>query len=96
MSQSQTVTVTGWDGHICSSFPPELLGDVLPSLHHTHEGVEGDEDGRADEELVQKHLLDDGDRGLAHEPSVQPEIPVVQDHGEHQRAQDPVPRKYNH
>ena len=73
---------------------PELLGDVLPPLHDAHEGVEGDEDGRADDELVQQHLLDDGDGGLTHEPGVQPEVPVVQDHGQHQCASNPVSTEY--
>ena len=47
---------------------PHLLEDVLPALHEAHEDVEGGEDGRADQELVQQHLLRDGGRRLAHEP----------------------------
>ena len=47
---------------------PHLLEDVLPALHEAHEDVEGGEDGRADQELVQQHLLRDGRRRLAHEP----------------------------
>ena len=47
---------------------PHLLEDVLPALHDAHEDVEGGEDGRADQELVQQHLLRDGRRRLAHEP----------------------------
>ena len=47
---------------------PHLLEDVLPALHDAHEDVEGGEDGRADEELVQHHLLRDRGGRLAHEP----------------------------
>ena len=47
---------------------PHFLEDVLPALHEAHEDVEGGEDGRADQELVQQHLLRDGGRRLAHEP----------------------------
>ena len=96
---------------------PHLLEDVLPALHEAHEDVEGGEDGRADQELVQQHLLRDGGRRLAHEPGpmrarravtwpgyssligqspgVQPAVPVVQDHGEHEGADHPVPAQYS-
>ena len=69
---------------------PELLGDVLPPLQEAHQGVEDDIEGRAHDKLVQRYLLDDGDSGLTHKPGVQPEIPVVEKHREHQCAQNPV------
>ena len=73
---------------------PELLGDVLPPLHETHEAEEDDIEGRAHDKLVQHDLLDNGDGGLTHEPGVQPAVPVVQDHGQHQCASNPVSTEY--
>ena len=69
---------------------PELLCDVLLPLHETHEAKEDGIEGRTHDELVQHDLLDDGGGGLAHVPGVQPSVPVEQDHGQHQSAQDPI------
>ena len=70
---------------------PEFTGDVIPSLHDTHENVEDAEDGRTDDELIQKHLLDDDSRPChPKKPSVQPFVPMKQYDRKHQGSNYPI------
>ena len=70
---------------------PALQQEVLPPLHHTHQDVEDGEDGRTDQELVQQQLLDDGLGRGAHEPGVQPLVPVEEYHRKYEGPNHPEP-----